>query len=495
MRNKITKKLLLYFLIIVLANSLISSGIFVVLGQKVYMDAYKEYLARRAENIAQAISDNMDIFADAAEEEATTPGRGKRQGGKNNPNARVQPKYIDWMDQVLEGKVWLIYKEDKIFQRGNSDIALSYDDLTDYEKAAIDKAFEGKTVTSESFDNIFDKGTLSAVAPLKDSDGSIYGAILIHEDIAIARRFIDSAFYVLMVSGLVGIFIVLIMIIIFVRKFIRPINRIDSAAKVMIDGDYQVRTGVNQDDEIGDLAKNMDELAVRLERGRKESENIDRMRNDFISSMSHELKTPVTVMKASLEGLVSGIIPESEIENYHKILYEEIGVLDRLVMDLMELNAVRNKSFPMNFKEEDLISVLKDAARSQRVLADKKGVEIILNIKDSYYMFSCDYTRLRQMFITVINNGIKYSDADEQVIIRQFRDRNFIKIQVINKGNAIDSKDKEHIFEAFYRGKNTSEKGFGLGLAIAKEIANRHAIHLHVFSESERETVFEFVLQ
>ncbi len=264
MRNKITKKLLLYFLIIVLANSLISSGIFVVLGQKVYMDAYKEYLARRAEDIAQAISDNMDIFAYAAEEETTTPGRGKKQGGKNNPNTRVQPKYIDWMDQVLEGKVWLIYKEDKIFQRGNSDIALSYDDLTDYEKAAIDKAFEGNTVTSESFDNIFDKGTLSAVAPLKDSDGSIYGAILIHEDIAIARRFIDSAFYVLMVSGLVGIFIVLIMIIIFVCKFIRPINRIDSAAKVMIDGDYQVRTGVNQDDEIGDLAKNMDELAEDL---------------------------------------------------------------------------------------------------------------------------------------------------------------------------------------------------------------------------------------
>jgi hypothetical protein len=112
MRNKITKKLLLYFLIIVLANSLISSGIFVVLGQKVYMDAYKEYLARRAEDIAQAISDNIDIFADAAEEETTTPGRGKKQGGKNNPNARVQQKYIDWMDQVLEGKVWLIYKAD-----------------------------------------------------------------------------------------------------------------------------------------------------------------------------------------------------------------------------------------------------------------------------------------------------------------------------------------------------------------------------------------------
>lgn len=493
MRNKITKKLILSFLIIVIANSLITSGIFVVLSRKAYLDTYKEDLARRADNIAQGIARNMDILA-SGEERAL--GHERKGTGKNNPNViRMAPKFLNWMDQVLDGKVWLIYKMDKVVQRGNQDRQLSYEDLSDHEKVAIDQAFEGRTITTESFDNIFEEGTLSAVAPLKDTDGTIYGAILIHENIALARGFIDSAFYTLLISVLFGIFIALIMVVFFVQKFIQPINRIDAMAKVMIGGDYQVKTHVVQDDEIGDLARNMDELAVRLEKSRQESENLDRMRNDFISNMSHELKTPVTVMKSSLEGLTSGIIPEAEIGDYHRLLYEEISVLERLVMDLMELNAVKNRNFPMNFQEEDVISILKDAVRSQRILAGEKGIEMVLDIEAPYHMMDCDYTRMRQMFITVIDNGIKYSYLGEPVTIREFKDGDQVKIQVINKGKAIDPEERDHLFESFYRAKDTPEKGFGLGLAIAKEIADRHAIDLHVFSGSEGETVFEFVIR
>lgn len=492
MRNKITRKLILYFFIIVIANSLIASGIFMVLSRKAYVDVYKDDLARRADNIAQGIAANMDILTSGEGEAA---GRGRRGEGRSDPNQmRMSPKYLNWMDQVLDGKVWLIYKTDKVFQRGNLDIQLSYEDLSDHEKDAIDQAFEGRTITTESFDSIFEEGTVSAVAPLRDTDGAVYGAILIHENISLAKGFIDSAFYILLISVLSGMFIALIMVVFFVQKFVQPINQIDAAAKVMIGGDYQVKTDVIQDDEIGDLARNMDELASRLEKSRQEGENLDRMRNDFISNMSHELKTPVTVMKASLEGLVSGVIPEAEIGDYHHLLYEEISVLDRLVMDLMELNAVKNRNFPMKFQEEDLISILKDAARSQRILANERGLEMVLEIEDPYHMMDCEYTRMRQMFITVINNGIKYSDPGEPVIIREFKDGDKVKIQVINKGKAIDPEDRDHLFESFYRAKDAPEKGFGLGLTIAKEIADRHAIDLHVLSGSKGETIFEFVI-
>ena len=492
MRNKITRKLILYFFIIVIANSLIASGIFMVLSRKAYVDVYKDDLARRADNIAQGIATNMDILTSGEGEAA---GRGRRGEGRSDPNQmRMSPKYLNWMDQVLDGKVWLIYKTDKVFQRGNLDIQLSYEDLSDHEKDAIDQAFEGRTITTESFDNIFEEGTVSAVAPWRDTDGAVYAAILIHETISLAKGFIDSAFYILLISVLSGMFIALIMVVFFVQKFVQPINPIDAAAKVMIDGDYQVKTDVIQDDEIGDLARNMDELASRLEKSRQEGENLDRMRNDFISNMSHELKTPVTVMKASLEGLVSGVIPEAEIEDYHHLLYEEISVLDKLVMDLMELNAVKNRNFPMKFQEEDLISILKDAARSHRILANERGLEMMLEIEDPYHMMDCEYTRMRQMFITVINNGIKYSDPGEPLIIREFKDGDKVKIQVINKGKAIDPEDRDHLFESFYRAKDAAEKGFGLGLTIAKEIADRHAIDLHVLSGSKGETIFEFVI-
>ena len=491
MNNKITRKLILYFLLIVVSNSLITGGILVFLGQKAYVDSYKADLLRRAENIAHGISNNMDIFSGG---EHGAAGQARKGLGKNAREMRVSPKYINWMDEVLDGNIWLIYKTDKVFQRATADIRISYEDLSPHEKLAIDEAFEGKAVTTESFDNIFEEGTLSAVAPLKDKDGSIYGAILIHENISLAKGFINSALYIIIISILVGMLIAFVLVLFFARRFISPINNIDIAVKQMIDGDYTVKTNVIQDDEIGKLAQNIDELALRLEKSRIESENLDNMRNDFISNISHELKTPVTVMKSSLEGLVSGVINDDEIEDYHNLLYKEISVLERLVADLMELNSLKNLSFPMNFNEEDLISILKDAARSQRILAQDKGIVLQINTERAYHMIDCDYTRLRQMFITVINNAIKYSSPNEKVVIKEYTDGDNIKIQVINKGKAIDTKDMEHIFTSFYRGNDTPEKGFGLGLAIAKEIANRHGIDINVVSGENEETVFEFVI-
>lgn len=593
MKNKITGKLILYFLVIVIANSLITSGFFVVLGRNVYIKAHRENLIRRAENIADSISYNMDLLSDESAannddikvdgeddgpvkndrdesddletarnaisrsspseteitENADTgsaaghvsgsgagagagrgvgrgsgsgpgsgtgngPGTGTGDGigggpgsttgqgygrsvaGNSNAGARhMSPRFINWLDEVLDGKIWIIYKTDNIIQRGTQDLLLAYEDLTEHEKQAIDQAFGGKSNITESFHTIFEEGTLSAVAPMKDADGTVYGAALMHENITVVRDLIDSALITLLISVSFGILIAFTMIVYFARKFIQPINRIDEVAKLMIEGNYQVGTNVQQKDEIGDLSRNIDELAVRLDRSRAETENLEHLRNDFISNMSHELKTPVTVMKSSLEALVSGVIREDEVEDYHKLLYEEISVLERLVADLMELNTVKNKHFPMNFQVEDLISILKDATRSQRILAEEKGIKLVLDIEDSYFMMECDYTRLRQMLITVINNGIKYSHPSGIVNIKEWRDSDEIRIQVINRGKPIEPKERELLFESFYRAKDTSEKGFGLGLAIAKEIAVRHGITLHIVDGSEaEETIFEFII-
>ncbi len=179
---------------------------------------------------------------------------------------------------------------------------------------------------------------------------------------------------------------------------------------------------------------------------------------------------------------------------YHRLLHKEIGVLEKLVTDLMELNAVKNRNFPMNLREEDLISILKDAVRSQRILAEERGLEIVLDIADSYHIIECDYTRIRQMFITVINNAVKYSNPGEPVIIREFKDADKVRIRVINKDKVLNPEEAEHVFESFYRGEDTTEKGFGLGLTIAKEIADRHMIELRALSEQEEGTVFEFTI-
>lgn len=475
-----------------LLNSILAGGIFIYLGQRNYVNSYKINLSERLENISKAISENSDLFLGNEDTTSYMMGRGMNQGHMRGMH--YSSRYIDWMNEVLDSNIWIINKDDNVFQRGNYRNVILYENLSLDEKLVIDRALMGETVTTESFSDIFGSDFISAAAPMTDNSGNIIGAILIHESISTMDNFMTSANYILSISAILGIALASILAVVFANKFIRPLKRLDKIAKDLIQGDYNVKTDIVQDDEIGDLAKNIDELSIRLEKSRIENENLDIMRNDFMSNISHELKTPVTVMKGSLEALVEGVIKDDEISDYHNILYKEVGVLERLVGELMELNSIKNLNFPMNFSQEDLVSILEDASRSQRIIGEEKNVKLELDIKDSYLMINGDYTRLRQMFITVINNAIKFSYEGEKVSIREYQKNSHAIVQIINRGNLIEESEIENMFVSFYRIRGTEEKGFGLGLAIAKEIALRHNITINVKSDMVTGTIFEFVI-
>lgn len=489
MKSKITKKLFSYFFIIMLLNSLIIGGAFAFLGQRNYIKTYKTNLVERAENISRALTENSGLFSS----ENKSP-MNRSMGHGSMRGMHFSSAYIRWMNEVLDSNVWIINKDERVFQRGDSNNIIYYDNLTDEEKTVIDKAFDGKTITSESFKNVFDRGSVTVATPMKNENGNVVGAILIHEDITSMDDIIYTGSYILVISAIIGIILASMLAIVFANRFISPLKKLDKVAKEMILGDYSVKSNVNQDDEIGELAKNIDELSQRLEKSRIENENLDNMRNDFMANISHELKTPVTVMKGSLEALVEGVIEEEEIPEYHNILYKEIGVLERLVGDLMELSALKNANFPMNFQEENLIGILNDAARSQRIIGQDRGIELVLDTQVPFVLLNGDYARLRQMFITVIDNAIKFSNEKEKVFIKAFEKNSEIVVQIINRGKIIEKREIENMFVSFYRIKETREKGFGLGLAIAKEIALRHNIKINVRSSDVEGTIFEFII-
>lgn len=492
MKSKITFRLILYFLLIVLIASFITGGVFMTLGQKAYIQSYKEDLANRAQVLAKGLSSHTDILAPMGQEGGSL-GQGPRGTGKQKPDdQRISPRYLTWMNQVLEGEIWIVYQKDKVLQRGASDLALSYDDLSPQEQEVIDQAFAGQTLATDHFHHIFEEGSLSAAAPLQDQEGDIYGALLIHQNISLAEGLLQSAKGLLLTSTLFGILVASLLAILFAKTFIRPIAQINQVTKDLIAGDYTSQTHLSQEDEIGDLAKNIDALSLRLEKSRQDSQNLEKMRDRFMSNISHELKTPVTVMKSSLEGLVAGLIKEEDSAGYHRLLYEEISVLERLVTDLMELNAIKNTDFPFNYQDEDVLSILQDAVRSQRILARERGITLRLDLESDYHMMRCDYTRIRQMFITVINNAIKYSQSGGQVMMTSSTNQDLTRIHIMNQGSVISEEDLANLFTPFYRAKDTREKGFGLGLAIAKEIADRHQIALTVISTPESGTTFSF---
>jgi signal transduction histidine kinase len=263
-----------------------------------------------------------------------------------------------------------------------------------------------------------------------------------------------------------------------------------NAALVLAEGNYSAKTGVQQNDEIGELAGAIDMLSERLLDARRESDRLDQMRRDFVANISHELKTPVTVIRGSLEALCDEVVTEpSQVKSYLAQMLGESLHLQRLINDLLDLGKVQNPDFRMEMQEIDLRDVLCDAVRSASQLAREKNVTIRQSCDGPAPRLIGDYGRLRQMFLIILDNAVKFSPAGEEVTVTL--EGNAVTVR--DRGSGIAEEDLPHIFDRFYKTRSEENKsGSGLGLAIARQIADRHHIGLSAESRPHEGAAFRF---
>lgn len=491
MSSKITKKLILYFLSLVLVVSAISGTSFFYLGKKNQEILAQTYAQAKALQVSESLS-SMMVHAQTILEENNSglasqgsQGQGKQEGGKGkNLQASGQARlrgmpgqnFLSWMNRLLGSDIQIVSKDDMFIEGALENPPLNFEDLDAKSQGLVSQALEGSTSSMA-----YNKDTIRVASPLYGQDKEIIGALVLDEPASLSKDYFASASKILGISFLGGIGLALVLAIFFAKRFLNPIKKIHSATLSLAQGNYETRTHIDRDDELGSLAIGLDTLAQRLGEAKKQSQALDDLKDDFISNMSHELKTPVTVIKSSLEALNSGIISKAEdVQDYHQILYREISFMEKLIQDLMELNILRNKKYSLLDQSLDLIEVLTDALRSQTPLAREKNISIEKSFDDSYLSFKGDYSRLRQMFVTVINNAIKYSPCQGHVWVRQYREAGLTNIKISNYGPSLGEEDLAKIFEPFYRSSSSTEKGFGLGLAISKEIADYHHIQIKV---------------
>jgi signal transduction histidine kinase len=236
----------------------------------------------------------------------------------------------------------------------------------------------------------------------------------------------------------------------------------------------------------------MDILSQRLSEAEEERKRVQKQRQDFITNISHELRTPVTVIRGSLEALSDGVVTDSEMINeYYKQILNESKSLERLINDLLELSRLQNVDFKIEMQELNICDVLKDSLRSASNLARQKNINIQYNSDKDVFLTKGDYGRLRQMFLTVIDNAIKFSRENKSIYIT-LKDN---QITIRDEGIGISEKDLPNIFDRYYSVKSDENKtGTGLGLTIAKQIALRHNIELFAESKLSEGTSFVFVI-
>lgn len=473
MKNKIAIRLMCYFTLVLLAFSFIVGIAFFYQFSNYNTLLHQKTLESRAKSIAKSFTETI-----------ATPSN--HRGQHRGINA-----YMQFLDTMSMSNVWIIDQHMELITSGHHAAPISQKMLPPDAEEVISQVFQGQTAYSESFSGALGTKTVTVGTPIMDNN-NVIGVVLLHSPVEDITDAISGGFRILIFSIIAALLLSAVLAFLFSMRFTRPLRKLKKTALLLGQMDYSAKSGIRQKDEIGELAETLDLLADRLLAASKESENLENMRQDFISNVSHELRTPVTVIRCTLEALHDKVISEKEsVEECHQQMLAECLHLQRLIEDLLELSRLQNPDFTIEKKAFPLCDVIDDVVRSISHVGEKKQVAI----SGSYESCSClvlgDYSRIRQLLFILLDNAIKFSPNNSTVTVNVTEQEKSALIKISDQGCGIKEKDLPYIFERFHKARSeTNKSGTGLGLPIARQIAQRHGIQITVSSKIKKGTAF-----
>ena len=466
--NKIGKKLFGYFFLVMIFFSVV-----VFTG---YYGILKYQLIGHHE---EELVDKTEIITRQLEEFCCTDG----QVGKG--------AYLKYLDDITLAEVYVIRKDGEPFTCGkNPD---SEKQASAKVKMYANQVFSTEKSILERVKNENGKSILYVAEPVFE-EGELISALVMVDTFKMEWDNFVVPMLVLLFCLLLAITVSIFLIVFLVKRFMKPIHRIGFVTKELANGNYQAKVGIYDNNEIGILAKETDILAEKLDVAQRKSERMNKMQKDYITNLSHELRTPVAVIRSSLEAIKDGMVAPEEVLDYQNQILTETVSLQRLINDMLELSRLENEDFPIEKDTMNLYEALEDSIRSVRLLANDHNIEIEYSRKGEEWLIDGDYGRIRQMFIIVLENAVKYSKNDTKIQIEVYEKERECFVSVQDEGCGISKEDQEMIFEKFYRTSDMKKTGTGLGLVIMKNIAKRHDIDFRLTSEVGKGTKILFII-
>lgn len=277
------------------------------------------------------------------------------------------------------------------------------------------------------------------------------------------KQKITLLFIVVSVLLLVGAFSIPIS-----KHLISPLKEMTDATNKISSGNYSARVSVSSTDEIGKLAKDFNEMAIALEKNEK-------ARRQWIADISHELRTPVAILRAEVEAIIDGIRPLN-MESINSI-HSEILRLNRLVEDLYLL-AISDMG-ALNYHKEkiDLKDSILNSVQLYVQEFSKKAIKIKTEMPEESINVYADKERIQQLLSNLFDNSLKYTNSGGQLIVRLYSYKKEVIVEFEDSEPGIPDKEIDKIFERFYRfeaSRNRKSGGSGLGLSICKNIVEAH---------------------
>ena len=276
------------------------------------------------------------------------------------------------------------------------------------------------------------------------------------------------------------------------RLITNPINKLDEGIMWISRGDFSHRVAIGGYSEFAQLASAFNMMSERLH-------NLDRLRNQFVSNASHELKTPLSTMKILLETLLYQQDYDPDIQKeFLTDINTEIDRLNMVISDLLTLVSIDSGEIRLRLSDVALDELVSDTVKRLSPLANERGIELEMSVTaPESLIIEADPMRLSQVVYNLIDNGVKYTQRGGKVRVTLGKEGKDAVIRVIDNGIGIPEDDILHVFDRFYRvdkARSRGTGGTGLGLSIVKQMILLHGGNVLVESEEDKGTTFTVVL-
>ncbi|MBQ1538503.1 MAG: HAMP domain-containing histidine kinase, partial [Ruminococcus sp.] len=346
----------------------------------------------------------------------------------------------------------------------------SNDAMADYEEAKASK----QGIATQIYELSTGEKVVAVTAVINARD-SQYSALRMLS----SMKKIDNQILIISITTLVVSAAIMLLIFFsgmyFIRSIVYPIRSIGDMTKQFAKGDFSERIKKESDDELGELCDSINYMADELS-------NTEQMKNEFISSVSHELRTPLTAIKGWTETVTSMYEDKETFKKGMRVITSETERLSQMVEELLDFSRIQDNRLTLIMDTIDILAELGETVLIYQERARALGIKLDYYEPEMLSFVYGDKNRLRQVFINIVDNAIKYSDKGDTVSVEAYEEHGEICISISDTGMGISAEDLPKVKTKFFKANHT-RRGSGIGLAVADEIIQRHGGTLTINSE------------
>jgi len=317
------------------------------------------------------------------------------------------------------------------------------------------------------------------------------GVILVHSKLPTMQNTKYSIPRIFVISGGIGSLVAFLLVFILTRRLVRPLTEMRLAARSIAAGDFSKRIAIRGEDEIAELSRSFNFMVDALE-------NLENTRREFLSNISHELRTPMTTIKGFIDGILDGVIPPENQNTYLSIVRDEVRRMEKLVNDILDLARLQAGDSKLNMTVFDINETVRRCVISLQQMFIRKNLEFTAEFETERLFVRADADAIQRVLLNLLHNAVKFTPEGGNIIVRTSSNHDTVQVEVEDNGPGIPKDELPHVFERFYKAdksRGLDKTGVGLGLAIVRNIILSHHETIRAESEEGRGAKFIFTLR